>query len=982
MNVFVIGPYGSGTSSVAQLLCCGGLYMGEPHELLPPRPANALEGWETPGLGEVNDDLLGLFGTDWRSAARLDVDTLPASLHERLHQRAVTWAARMASHGHWVGTDPRLCYTAGFWLQVLPEALIVLCVRHPEAAVAAMMQRQPCPFPDPESALAAWRRSFSGAAVDTTGRPRLVLDYDHVRTDPEGATDRLVAFCRAHIPHYIPPPDMSEQIASHLLPHMRHQSAASRPAIGYATHDVEGYEALLAADPGRLSRALRAFPTASLAFDIDRLVQFHRSEIAATNQSMGLALAAKDRHIDSLNAQLTARNTQLLAKDRYIATLEARHHQTTVLQQLTAWEVRSLKRSWSYRVGWILVRPGALLKRICYHLRRKDVILPALSGTVAPVGAVVETRAELTARYARLTARPLFSILTPVYNTPAALLRETLESVCNQVYEEWELCLVDDGSTHQETLEVLEEFRAREPARIKCARLPGNSGIAAASNAAARLATGAFLALLDHDDLLTSDALLEMALRLEQAPEADLLYSDEDKLTMSGEVVEPFYKPDFSPELFLTNNYLCHCSVIRTSVFWDVGGFHEGVDGSQDFDLFLRVTEVARRVEHVPRILYHWRMVPGSTAVDSTAKGGPWRESSRQALRAAVARRNWQAEVMDGLLPGTYRVKFAVDPTEHVSIIIPTKDKLDLLRVCIDSIRQHTDHPSYEILVISNNSEQQETYAYLEQTMREGTLRFLRHDIPFNYAALNNFAVRHCDSPYLLFLNNDTEVGGDACLTAMLEFAQQPDIGAVGAKLLYPDNTIQHAGVILGLGGVAGHNHRYLPEHHLGYFGQHNLVRNYSAVTAACLLTRREVFDAVGGFNEELAVAFNDVDFCLKIREAGYRIVYTPYARLYHYESASRGSDHIPENTARFRAEIAYILARWGAWLQNDPYYNPNLTPWREDFSLKTPADVAEQQAFLRSFPSLGHSAPQTPGTPPASSHRRVPVAAMTSDQG
>ena len=642
MNVFVIGPYGSGTALLAQLLRYGGLYMGEPHELLPAGPTNSLEDRETPGLGELNDDLLGLFGADWRSAARLDVDTLPASLHERMQQRAATWVARMAQQGHWVGTDPRLCCTAGFWLRMLPEALIVLCVRHPGEAVAAMMQRQPCPFPDPESALAAWRRSFSGAVLDTVGRPRLVLEYDHVRIDPAGATARLVAFCRAHIPSYTPPADMPEQIASNVLPYMRHQTAEPRPGTCYDAHDVQGYEALLAADPERLTRALQAFPTASLAFDIDRLVQFHRSEMAARDQSTTRLLAARDRRIDNLEAQLTTRNMQLLAKDRYIATLEAQHHHATVLQQLTAWEVRSIKRSWSYRVGWVLVRPGALLKRVFYHLR-PNVIPPALSGTVAPAGEVVETRADLVARYARLTARPLFSILTPVYNTPAQLLRETLEAVCNQVYEEWELCLVDDGSTRQETLEVLEEFCAREPSRIKCERLPGNSGIAVASNTAARLATGTFLALLDHDDLLTSDALLAMALRLEQAPEADLLYSDEDKLTMSGEVVEPFYKPDFSPELLLTHNYLCHFSVIRSSVFWDVGGFPEGVDGSQDFDLFLRLTEATQRVEHIPKILYHWRMVSGSAAVDIAAKGGPWHESSRRALRAAVTRRHWQA---------------------------------------------------------------------------------------------------------------------------------------------------------------------------------------------------------------------------------------------------------------------------------------------------------------------------------------------------
>jgi len=670
------------------------------------------------------------------------------------------------------------------------------------------------------------------------------------------------------------------------------------------------------------------------------------------DKDQGLAVQRRDQERDrhSLEARLTALEAELVDKQRRITKLEAQHHYMTMLQQLTAWELSNLKRSWAQRVGKVIVWPGSLLKRAYHRLQWKYRTPPA---GLAPAEGLAETRAECIARYERLTARPLFSILTPVYNTPAPVLRETLASVCNQVYQEWELCLVDDGSTRQETLEVLEEFQARQPDRIKYERLAGNSGIAVASNAAARLASGTFLALLDHDDLLTPDALLEMALRLEQTPEADLLYSDEDKVSMTGELVQPHYKPDFSPELFLSHNYLCHFSVIRTTVFRDLGGFHAGMDGSQDFDLFLRVTEVAQRVEHIPKILYHWRMVPGAVAADSVAKGGPWRESSRLALRAAITRRNWQAEVLDGLLPGTYRVKFAVDATTRVTIIIPTRDKVKLLQACIESIRQHTDHPSYEILVISNNSQEEETYAYLEQARRDGSLRFLRYDVPFNYAAMNNFAVQHCDSPYLLFLNNDTEVTSAEWLTSLLEFAQHKDIGAVGAKLLYPDGTIQHAGVIVGLGGVAGHSHRYLPEHSPGYFGQLNVIRNYSAVTAACLLTRREVFEAVGGFNEDLAVAFNDVDFCLEVRQAGYRIVYTPYARLYHYESASRGSDYTLENVGRFRAEFAYMLAKWGPWLQHDPYYNPNLTPWREDFSLKTPADMEALRAFWRSFPSL-----------------------------
>ena len=1010
MNIFVIGPSCSGTSSAAQMVRGCGFYIGEPHELLPTTAEHPLEALEARWLVDFNDDLLLLFGVDWHSAARLDVDTLPTFLREQLSQRAATWAAHMAQHGHWVCIDPRLCLTARFWLQVLPEALVVLCLRHPRDVVAAALQRRPCPFAHPEAALAAWRRSFLGAVLDTASTRRFVLDYSRLMADPGGETERLIAFCRTHIPGYIPPADVQEQMARHLMPYWQPQMAEHLPDISCAPHDVEGYEAFLAGDQDRLHRALQAFPASSLAFDLDRVVQFHRREIATRDQliaplhaqstaldslraphltdkdlhiatlekslaTLESQIVDKERHICSLKARLTvleaqlADNEQLTAghladKDRHITHLEAQHHQLTLLQQLTEWEVRSLKRSWSYRVGRVLVCPGSLLKMVYRRLKRMHMIPSASPAGGVSAGERVDAPAEFMAKYQRLTIRPLFSILIPVYNTPAPWLREALESVCNQVYQEWELCLADDGSTRQETLDVLEEFRMRDPKRIKCARLPGNSGIAVASNTAARLATGTFLALLDHDDVLTPNALLEMALRLEQTPEADLLYSDEDKLTMAGEFVQPFYKPDFSPELLLAQNYLCHFSAIRTSVFWDVGGFQEGIDGSQDFDLFLRVTEVARSVEHIPKILYHWRIVPGSTAADISAKGGPWHESSRQALRAAIARRHWQAEVMDGLLPDTYRVKFAVAPTEQVTIIIPTKDKVDFLQVCIESIRKHTTHPSYEILVISNNSEKEETYAYLERAMRAKILRFLRYDIPFNYAAINNFAVRHCDSPYLLFLNNDTQVTNAEWLTSMLEFAQHKAIGAVGAKLLYRDGTIQHAGVVLGIGGVAGHSHRYMAEHCPGYFGQLNVIRNYSAVTAACLVTRREVFEAVGGFNEDLAVAFNDVDFCLEVCKAGYRIVYTPYARLYHYESASRGSDTTLENAGRFRTEIAYMLAKWGPRLQHDPYYNPHLTLCREDFSLKTPADVAEMQAFLCAFPALGHVASQKPSMP------------------
>jgi GT2 family glycosyltransferase/ubiquinone/menaquinone biosynthesis C-methylase UbiE len=620
-------------------------------------------------------------------------------------------------------------------------------------------------------------------------------------------------------------------------------------------------------------------------------------------------------------------------------------------------EVRSLKRSWSYRVGRVLVSPASAVKLTGRYLRARR---PATESVPAPRADILDP-VQLAERYAALVRRPLISILLPVYETDSSLLRQTLESVDGQAYLDWQLCICDDASTRRETVQVLERFAAERPERVRLVRHETNRGIALATNAAAELADGEFVALLDHDDLLTPDALLEMALRLQANPDADLLYSDEDKITLDGRRVMPFFKPDFSPELFLTNNYLCHFTVIRRSVFQDVGGFREGFDGSQDYELFLRVSEKARRIEHVPRVLYHWRMSPGSAAADASAKGGQWRETSRRALEDAIERRGLDAKVENGIAPGTYRVRHATDDAARVTIIIPTRDKVDLLRRCVDSILAHTQHPTYEILVISNGSEESRTYEYLDEQQQRGVLRYLRFDEPFNFSRLNNHAARHCDSPYLLFMNNDVEIEVDGWLRAMLEHAQNEQVGAVGAKLLYPDRRVQHAGVVLGVMGVAGHCHRGLAEDSHGYFGQVDVVRNYSAVTAACLLTRREVFEDVKGFSEELEVAFNDVDFCLKCREAGYRVVYTPYARLVHHESASRGRDDLSADKTRFHWEIARVLNRWGGQLYQDPYYNPNLTLWREDFSPRTDEDEVRVAQFRATISNGKTEPPRAP---------------------
>ncbi len=538
-----------------------------------------------------------------------------------------------------------------------------------------------------------------------------------------------------------------------------------------------------------------------------------------------------------------------------------------------------------------------------------------------------------------LRVRPVISILIPIHATPPEILNATFQSVLDQVYEHWEVCLAVDGATEEETDEVVTRFEQHGADRVRCVHLDDVPGISGSSNAAAALATGEYIGLLDHDDLLTPNALLEVAMAINGEPEADLIYSDEDKVTFDGGLGHEFWKPDYSPELLESFNYITHFTVIRRSVFQEIGGFRRGFEGSQDHDLVLRAAERSRRVVHIPEVLYHWRMIAGSTSADFEAKGDMCRAASIRALEDSIHRRGEKATVESGRAVCTYRVRYAVNPESRVNILIPTKDNVELLRQCVESVRTLSTHRAYEIVVIANNSERPETTTFLEEASRRGDLRYLRHDIPFNYSALNNFAVRETDAPYLLLLNDDTQVISPGWLEAMLEHAQRKPIGAVGARLLFEDRTIQHAGLFLGGGGIAGHAFKGNPVEGDEYYNYLNVVRNCAAVTGACLMVRREVYDEVGGMDEKMACAFNDVDFCLRVLKAGYRIVYTPYAELFHYESKTRG---YPDNAAKrklFDDEIAYTYRKWGEELYRDPYYNPNQTLIREDFSRKTLED-------------------------------------------
>jgi len=533
--------------------------------------------------------------------------------------------------------------------------------------------------------------------------------------------------------------------------------------------------------------------------------------------------------------------------------------------------------------------------------------------------------------------KPLISVIMPVYNTPERFLRGAIESVQNQVYPYWELCIADDASTDSGIKPLLEEY-ARKDNRIKLVFREKNGHICASSNSALEVATGEFIALLDHDDVLTPDALYEMALVLNQHPDADMIYSDEDKLDQYGQRVFPYFKPDWCPDSFLARMYTCHLGVYRRELVNQVGNFRVGYEGSQDYDLVLRVTEKTDKIFHIPKILYSWRQHGGSTAYDPNSKLYAY-IAAEKALNESFMRRGEKARIVSDhkKLPGQYTVRYDIQDYKRVSIIIPTRNLGTTLNHCLISIFEKSTYPNYEVVVIDNGSDEQETLDILKAWKQKEPERLscYEFDVPFNYPQINNYGVSKARGDYLLFLNNDTEVLTPDWIEAMVEQAQRPSIGAVGPLLLYPDDTVQHAGVVLGIGGVAGHSHKGYQAHHLGYYNHLITVNNYSAVTGACLMCRRDVFEEVGGLDEELAVAFNDVDFCLKLVRQGYRNIYLPHVVLYHYESKSRGYEDTPEKERRFKRESKLMKQRWGNLLKNDPCYNPHLSRIRQDYSIR-----------------------------------------------
>lgn len=544
----------------------------------------------------------------------------------------------------------------------------------------------------------------------------------------------------------------------------------------------------------------------------------------------------------------------------------------------------------------------------------------------------------------RFTYEPLISVAVPAFCTPETFLIQMVESLLAQTYSNWELCIANGSPEDTVMKGVLEQYMKKD-SRIRVSELTENKGIAGNTNAALEMAEGEFVGLLDHDDLLAPNALYEVVRALEADWELDAVYTDEDKVTTElDEHFQPHLKPDFNLDLLRSNNYICHFFVVRRSVVKKAGGFRQEFDGAQDHDFIFRCVETARKVGHIPEILYHWRTHKASTADNPASKMYAF-DAGKRAIEAHLERTGTEGVVTHTPDLGFFRVKYPVQGNPLVSIIIPNKDEKETLKDCIESIRKKTEYENYEIIIVENNSTTEEIFQYYKELSQDPRIRLLRWKKEFNYSAINNYGVSHARGEYLLFLNNDVKIITPGWIKEMLGVCQRPEVGAVGVKLIYPDNTIQHAGCVIGIGGIAGHMFVDMPANRTGYLHKASILQDMSAVTAACMMMKRTAFEEAGGFTEKLSVAFNDVDLCLKVRKNKKLIVYDPYVELYHMESKTRGAEDSTEKVRRFQEEIEYMRCQWIDILKNgDPYYNKNLSLTKWNYSLRPLQGMGRKQ--------------------------------------
>lgn len=728
----------------------------------------------------------------------------------------------------------------------------------------------------------------------------------------------------------------SGSLRSEIIPVSSSDFPTLAPRPAFSSLDSSRFESTFGLVVPRWQESLRLAIDSSLSPGVDQLLDRELSQASQLTQLTQLteALAEKNKQLNEIYQSKMWKSAMLLRYTRvwFVPT----HSRREKFAQLSFQALLTLQQK-GYR---------ALIRKVKSRLLNRSKYEEWIAGNEPSPKTL-----KLLRQASRASSRsPLISIITPVFNTPLPILKATIESVTSQTSENWELCIANGSPNNAKICQLLDHY-SRADSRIRVIHLDQNLGIAGNTNAAINISSGEFIAFLDHDDLLAPFALQAVQEVIDQNTIIDLIYSDEDKITADGKKrYEPFFKPAFNPDYLRSINYMPHFLVVRRSVGSDVGWFQDGVEGSQDFDLILRVAEKSRMIAHCPRILYHWRAIPGSTALANSEKDYPT-QSGIRALENHLDRMNIKGTVQQGFMPTTYRVSYAYNKSTLVSIIIPNRDHSRDLELCVRSILNKSTYENYEILVVENGSQEEATFSLYKNLIGDTRIRLIEyHETPFNYSNINNYAAAQARGEALLFLNNDTEVISPEWLESMVEHICRPAVGVVGAKLYYPDDTIQHGGVVIGIGGIAGHVHKHQPRPSPGSFGRLMLQHNLSAVTAACLMVKRQVFNEIQGFDPKFQLAFGDVDFCLKVRQQGHFIVWTPYAELYHHESKTRGYEDTEEKLQRYYSEFRVFRNKWPEVLvTGDEYYNPNLTLEFDDLSL-APVPLNQSPRIIRGF--------------------------------
>ncbi len=925
-GVFVLGMHRSGTSAVARIVNLVGVPLGDPADLMPPSSDNPEGYWESLSLVKWNDEILYRMGGSWAGPPKLPRGWEKDLRLDPIRDHAHAAFAAVYSTPIWAWKDPRNSTTLPFWRDLLGvRSLVVFVWRNPLEVWRSLEKRDGF---SKAHAIALWERSMRDALAASAGLPTIFVPYGDLLENPERSGRAIAAFLAAHgiAAEW---ERAAAEAATFLRPSLRHSTFSAADVVADA--DLSESQRALALAVDELRGAVDALvppplppetpSTEPLLAERGRGDRFERD-------------AGELRHDLWLTQRIAAETGQRLA-DAHAEIGRLERSELLLLERLT--ELASPlfpedpPAAGTPAGACPPYRPDAQLDNAAYRAWLEEHA-ERLEGE----------RAELARNLESSTTAPTIGVVVPVYKPDVEALRATVDSVRGQSYARWQLCLCDDGSGDPVLAAALDEW-ARLEARIRVSRNERNRGISGAMNGALALTDADFVCFLDQDDLLEPDALAEVARAIAADPTIDVVYTDEDKVDEEGERYEPYCKPDWSPELLASQMYLGHLVTIRLSLVEEVGSFRSEFDGSQDFDLALRVTERARKIEHVAKVLYHWRATPGSTAHKYAAK--PYADrAARQALRAALERRGEEGEVETGLVDGTFRIRRRIRGTPRVSVIVPFRDGAQLTAHCVRSLREFAGYDEWEALLVDNGSWQPETRALLERLKEDPRCRLLSDSRPFNWSAINNRAATEATGELLLFLNNDIEASSSGWLAALVEHAQRPEVGAVGARLLYPVGCVQHAGVVLGLGGIADHAFRYCPAALPGYFGLAKTTRDVTAVTGACMMVRRAVFDEVGGFDERFHVAFNDIDFCLRLRARGYRVVYTPFAELVHHESVSRG-------ISRDLPETKEMLRRWLPWIRRDPFFNPNLSLRRAEFALRGADEVEPWKKLLESIP-------------------------------